>query len=333
MGTRTRLAVIPLLALLLAACSSAATTAPTQAPATPAPTAAPTVAPTVAPTAAPTEAPTAAPTPAPTPTPDACARENLKTLTAGKLTIGTDNPAWGPWFAGPEPAKDSVWKNADPNNGQGLEAATAYAIAEKLGFAKADVVWVVVPWNNIIQPGPKSYDFDLNQVSYSPERAQQVDMSDGYFDDNQAVVALKGNPITKATSLADLKPFKLGTAIGTTSYTYIHENIKPTPKISVYNDMEGAKNALLAKQIDGVVADLGTTFFMRDVQLSPDGVIVGKLPTIGEQERFVAVLDKGSSLTACVNKAVEAIKADGTLEQIRQEWIVKPEGEVPAISP
>lgn len=289
---------------------------------------APAPSPSAVPSVPATSAPSVAASPAATATPDVCARANLKTLTAGKLTIGTDNPAYGPWFAGPAPAKTSTWQNADPNNGAGLEAATAYAIADKLGFAKADVVWVVVPFNNVIQPGPKSFDLDLNQVSWNPERAQQVDLSDGYFDDNQAVVGLKSNPIAKVTTVAGLASLRLGTQVGTTSYKYITDNIRPTTKPSVYSSMDAAIAALRAKQIDGVVADLGTAFFMRDVQLT-DGVIVGRLPTVGEQERFAAVLNQGSPLTACVNQAIAALKADGTLEKIRQQWIVSTEGDVP----
>lgn len=314
LGSPRAVAVALTLVLAVAACTGATTT---PSPSVPASTAA-------------TSAPSALGTPPASATPDACARANLKTLTAGKLTIGTDNPAYGPWFAGPAPAKSSTWQNADPNNGAGLEAATAYAIADKLGFAKADVVWVVVPFNNVIQPGPKSFDLDLNQVSWNPQRAQQVDLSDGYFDDNQAVVGLKANGIARVTTVSGLASLRLGTQVGTTSYVYITDNIRPSTKPSVYSSMDAAIAALKAKQIDGVVADLGTSFFMRDVQLS-DGVIVGRLPTVGEQERFAAVLNLGSPLTPCVNQAIAALKADGTLEQIRQKWIVSTEGDVPEL--
>ncbi len=307
------LAVALMLVLAVAACAGATTTPSPSVPASAA-----------------TSAPNAATTLPASATPDACARANLKTLTAGRLTIGTDNPAFGPWFAGPAPAKTSTWQYADPNNGAGLEAATAYAIADKLGFARADVVWVVVPFNNVIQPGPKSFDLDLNEVSWSAKRAEQVDLSDGYFDDNQAVVGLKANGIAKVTTVSGLASLRLGTQVGTTSYAYIADNIRPSTKPSVYSSMDAAIAALKAKQIDGVVADLGTAFFMRDAQLS-DGVIVGRLPTVGEQERFAAVLNLGSPLTPCVNQAIAALKADGALEQIRQKWIVSTEGDVPEL--
>ena len=299
----TTLAVV----LMLAACSAASTPVPT-----PSPTAA-----TAAPTAA-SVAP-ASPTPVPA-TPNPCAAAQLKTLTPGKLTIGTDNPAYSPWWAGPEPAAGSSWQFADPNNGQGLEGATAYLIAKALGFDKSDVVWVEVHFDAAIQPGPKKFDLYMAQVSYSAERANAVDLSDGYFDDNQAVVGFKANPISQVTTVAGLKPFRLGTQVGTTSLQYIQDNIQPTQQPRVYNTLDAAVKALEAKQIDGLVADLGTTFFVRDAELT-GGQIVGELPTVGEQEHFSVVLNKGSSLTACVNQAIAAIKADGSLDAVRQQYI------------
>jgi polar amino acid transport system substrate-binding protein len=308
-GAAMRLTLIGVV-LALAACSAAATPVPTSAP-----TAAPV---TVAPSAASVAPATASPSPSPT-GPD-CSPAALKTLTAGKLTIGTSNPAYSPWWAGPDPAAGSPWQYADPNNGQGLEGATAYLIAKALGYAKTDVQWVAVDFDPAIQPGPKKFDFYLAQVSYSAERTNAVDLSDGYFDDNQAVVALKANAISKVTTVAGLKPFRLGTQTGTTSLKYIQDNIAPAKEPRVYNSLDLAVKALETKQVDGVVADLGSTFYMRDAQLT-DAVIVGELPTVGAQEHFSVVLTKGSSLTACVNQAIAAIRADGTLDAARQQYI------------
>jgi polar amino acid transport system substrate-binding protein len=271
--------------------------------------------------------PSAAPATA-SPSADPCAKSGLTLRTPGKLTIGTDNPAFGPWFGG-TPAKGSTWQVSDPTSGEGLESAVAYAIAGKLGFAKAEVAWVVVPFNNVIQPGPKAFDFDVNQVSYSSERAQAVDLSEGYFDNNQAVVAFKDNPIAKATSVADLKAYKLGAQVGTTSYRYITDNIQPTAQPRVYNTNDAAIKGLQAKQIQGIVVDLGTAFYMRDAQLT-GGTIVGSLPTVGAQEYFSAVLNKGSPLTACVNAAIVALKSDGTLDALRKQWI-ESKGSVPVL--
>jgi len=299
------IATLAAVAVIGAGCSTAASPSPSAAP----PSAAPATA---------TASPSA----------DPCAKSGLTLRTPGKLTIGTDNPAFGPWFGG-TPAKGSTWQVSDPTSGEGLESAVAYAIAGKLGFAKADVAWVVVPFNNVIQPGPKSFDFDVNQVSFSAERAKAVDLSEGYFDNNQAVVALKANAIAKATSVADLKAYKLGAQVGTTSYKYITDNIQPTAQPRVYNTNDAAIKGLQAKQIAGIVVDLGTAFYMRDAQLT-GGTIVGSLPTVGAQEYFSAVLNKGSPLTACVNAAIVALKSDGTLDALRKQWI-ESKGSVPVL--
>jgi polar amino acid transport system substrate-binding protein len=350
MRNRGVTAVLALAIAAVTACSNAAapTAAPTPSPAptttaAPTPTAAPTATPTIAPTptaappsATPTAAPptasptpTAPPTPSPSPSPSPaptvaaeCQAANLKTLTAGKLTISADNPAFPPYYQPSDPA-DPAWELGNPNNGMGLEAATAYAVAAKLGFAKEAVTWVAsAGFNNVIKPGAKPFDLYLTQVSYSTERAQAVDLSDGYFDVNQAVVALAANPIAKVTDVAGLKAFKLGAQVGTTSYSYITDQIKPDTAPLVYDSNDAAIAALKAKQIDGIVADLPTTFYMRDAQLD-GGVIVGSLPTVGTPEHFSILLTKGSALTTCVNQALAAVKADGTLSAIVTEWIVK----------
>ena len=300
MRTMTRSAVLAAVALTLAACGGGGAT----------------VVPTV------TGAPTAVLTTPPTATPDPCTAANLATLTAGTLTVGADNPAFPPYYepTDPKPA-GSIWEDGDPTNGKGLESATAYAIAEALGYAETAVTWVAAPFNGAIQPGPKTFDIYLTQVSYSAERATATDLSDGYFDLNQAVVALGDNPIAKVTTEAGLAAFKLGAPVGTTSYQYIVDNIKPTQEASVYDTLDAAVQALNVKQIDGIVVDLPTAFYMRDAQLT-GGVIVGSLPTAGAVEHFSVLLTKGSPLTACVNGAIAAIKADGTLKAIVDEWIM-----------
>jgi polar amino acid transport system substrate-binding protein len=300
MRALTRSTLIAALATALVACSGGASLAPTGTP-------------------EPTTAPPA--TAEATPTPDACATENLQTLAAGTLTIGADNPAFPPYFQPSDPAPEgSEWEFGEPTNGQGLEAATAYAVAKQLGFSGDAVVWAPVPFNNAIQPGPKAFDIYLTQVSYSAERAGAVDLSDGYFDLNQAVVSLADNPIASVTTVAGLQGFKLGAPVGTTSYQYIVDTIKPTQDPAVYDTLDAAIQAVTAKQIDGVVVDLPTAFFVTAVQLE-NGKIVGSLPTVGEVEHFSIVLNLGSSLTPCVNAALGSLKADGTLAAIVDEWI------------
>jgi len=294
--------------VLLAACTGSAT---------PAPTAAPTAAPSAA-TSAPSAPASVAPA-TPAPTANACA--SLATIAAGKITIGADNPAYPPYFQ-PDPSTpaNAKWQLGNPINGQGFEAGVAYAVAKAMGFSQDQVAWVPVAFNSAIAPGAKSFDIYLTQVSYSADRTKAVDLTDGYFDLNQAVVALKANPISAVTTVAGLKDFKLGAPVGTTSYSYITANIQPTKGASVYNDVDGAVKALEAKQIDGIVVDLPTAFYVRDAQLT-GGTIVGYLPTVGTVEHFSILLPKGSAETACANQALASIKADGTLATLTQKWI------------
>ena len=250
---------------------------------------------------------------------EACAKDELEVVKPGKLTIGTDNPAFPPWFEGGTP-KGSKWEINDPAKGQGFEGAVAYAVAEQLGFARNEVEWVVVPFEQSFAPGNKKFDFDINQISIKPARVRNVDFSEPYYDVNQALVARKGTPIASAKSIADLKQYKLGAQIGTTSLDYINDEIDPSEKPSVYNTNNDVISALKAKQIDGIVVDLPTAFFVTAVQV-PDGVIVGQFANAAEQEQFGLVLAKESPLTICVSEAVKALREDGTLEQIEQEWL------------
>ncbi len=327
MHTRIRLAAIPLVALLLAACGAGATQAPTVAPVPSAPVAsapAASVAPAAssAPSAAPASpAASAAGSPAAAIAPS-CMKGQVQTLTSGKLTIGTDNPAYPPYFEPDASAAPAPWKLGDPTNGQGFESAVAYAVAGRLGFGTSDVTWVVVPFDNSYAPGSKPFDFYLAQVSYTPQRAQAVDMSDGYYYVAQSIVALKSNPITSAKTISELRKYRLGAMQGTTAYAAIKSVIAPTAPISVYSSNDAAIEAVKAKQIDGIVTDLPTAFYITAAQLD-NSVIVGQLPvTPGPNaEHFSLVLAKGSPLTTCVNQAIASLKADGTLDQITKEWL------------
>jgi len=239
-----------------------------------------------------------------------CDPASMKTTTPGTLTIGTDKPAYEPWFS-----------DDDPSNGKGYESAVAFAIADKLGYAKDKVTWVVAPFNTVIAPGEKTFDFDVNQVSISDERKKAVDFSSGYYDVRQAVITYKGSPIDGKTSVADLKDAKLGAQVGTTSYTAATDQIQPSQDVAVFDTNDLAVQALQNKQIDGIVADLPTAFYMTAAQLD-DGVIVGQLPAVGSTpEQFGAVLDKGSPLTACISQAVDALRADGTLDTLVAQWL------------
>jgi polar amino acid transport system substrate-binding protein len=248
-----------------------------------------------------------------------CAKADLPLVNAGQLTVGTDNPAFPPWFGGPE---KSPWKVSDPRSGQGFESAVAYAVADKLGFAKNEVKWIVVPFNTSYAPGPKKFDFDINEISYTPARGKVVDFSDSYYNVNQAVVAKRATPIATAQSTADLQRYKLGAQIGTTSYEYIKQFIKPSKQPAVFDTNDAAVAALKNGQIDGLVVDLPTAFYVTAAQV-PNSKIVGQFPTGNAGERFGMVFQKGNKLVGCVNHALNQLKADGTLQKIQEKWLAK----------
>ncbi|MER7005979.1 ABC transporter substrate-binding protein [Dactylosporangium sp. NPDC000555] len=249
------------------------------------------------------------------PSAGACAPAQLKTVAAGKLTVGTDDPVYPPWF-----------NDNKPDSGQGYESAVAYAVAAKLGYAKDQVVWTRVTFNNAIAPGPKTFDFDINEFSITDERKKAVDFSSPYYDVTQTVIALKSSKIAGAKTLADLKGAKLGAQVGTTSYRSITEVVKPDAQPSVYNNNDDAKKALQNGQIDGLVVDLPTAFYITGAEIT-DAAIVGQLPALsGTPEQFGLVLDKGSALTGCVSGAVDALRSDGTLKKLEQQWLSAAQG-------
>jgi polar amino acid transport system substrate-binding protein len=249
-----------------------------------------------------------------------CEKADLDLASAGKLTIGTDNPAFPPWFEGGSP-EGSDWEINDPSTGEGFESAVAYAVADKLGFGKDEVTWVVVPFNNSFKPGEKSFDFDINQISVTAERDRAVDFSDSYYDVNQALVGLNGTPIADATTLDELKQYQLGAQVGTTSLAYIQENIQPDKEPRVYDTSNDVVAAINAKQIDGIVVDLPTAFFLVGAEEVKNGKVVGQFPSVGGQEHFGMLFEEGNRLRDCVNGALAELKQDGTLDDLQQEWL------------
>jgi len=249
------------------------------------------------------------------------ASASCPTVTSGVFTVGTDNPAYPPWFGG-SPAKGSKWKISEPTSGKGFESAVAYAVAKQLGYPRAKVVWNYTPFARSYAPGKKAFDVDINEISYTPARAKVVDFSSSYYDVAQAVVANKGTKAAAVRSLAGLRGLKLGVQIGTTSYDAIKNDIKPSSPPRVYDTNDKAVFALKSKQIDGLVVDLPTAFYVTAVQV-PNGKIIGQLPTKTGGERFGMVLQQGSPLTACVNRALAKLKANGTLKRIQETWLSK----------
>ena len=300
MKTRIHRAALPFVALgatalLLAACAQE-TSAPASSAAAPA-------------SSAPAASAEAASAEASAPALDECAPENLTTLEPGKLVIGTDSPAYPPYFI-----------DDDPSNGQGFESAVAYAVAEGLGFAPSDVTWTVVPFNTSYAPGDKDFDFDINQISITPERAEVVDFSDGYYTVNQAVIALKDSPIADAAAVSDLKGANLGAQVGTTSLDFIETVVQPDNKAQVFNDTNDAKSAMNNGQIDGLVVDLPTAYYITAVEI-PEAKIVGQFAAQEGGEQFGMLFQKGNPLVACVNKVLADLSASGQLQAIQDEWM------------
>jgi polar amino acid transport system substrate-binding protein len=234
----------------------------------------------------------------------ACTKDTLATRTKGRLTVATDKPAYPPYF-----------EDDKPSNGKGFESAVAFAIADKLGFARSDVKWTVVPFNSSYAPGPKKFDFDVNQISITNARRKRVDFSSPYFTAPQAVVALNGTGAAKATSLAELQPAKLGIQVGTTSLDAVQNVIKPSSDPQVFNDSNDTVRALKTKRVDAIVVDLPTAFYLTGAEID-DSKIVGQFNAPGG-DSWGALLQKGSKLTPCVSKAVDDLKADGTLSKLQ----------------
>lgn len=233
----------------------------------------------------------------------------LKTVTPGKLTIATGEPAYSPWV-----------ENNDPASGKGFEAAVAYAVAGKLGFANADVVWVRSTFDAAVAPGAKDWDFNLQQFSITEERRNAVDFSSPYYTTAQAVVTLKGSPVSGATTVAELKGALLGAQTGTTSHRMLTETVAPTTAPSVFNNSQDTVQALKGGQVDAIVVDLPTALYLVAAELD-GGVVVGQFADTSGGDQFGLVLPKGSALTAAVTGAVDALRADGTLDSLTKTWL------------
>lgn len=240
---------------------------------------------------------------------DECAYENLTTVNPGMLTVGTDTPAYPPYFS-----------DDDPTNGEGFESAIAYAVGSQLGFAPMDVKWEVVPFNTSYAPGNKNFDFDINQISITPERAKVVDFSDGYYTVNQAVVAFNDSPIAGATTITELTGAKLGAQVGTTSLSFVTQVVRPTDEPYVFNNTNDAKSALQNGQIDGIIVDLPTAYYLTVAEFN-NSKIVGQFQAAAGGEEFGLLFQEGNPLVNCVNKALTTLKDSGELQEIQDAWL------------
>jgi polar amino acid transport system substrate-binding protein len=243
------------------------------------------------------------------PAANACDKANLNLVTPGTLTIATDDPGFlfPPWIL-----------KHDPTSGKGYESAVAYEVAKRLGFTPDEVKWVTVPFNKSYAPGPKDFDFDINQISVTPDREKAVTFSGSYYDVSQALVAMEGTPIASATTLAELKGYKFGAQVGTTSLDFINTVIQPTQQAFVYDTTNDAKSALNAGQVDGLVLDLPTASYVSAVQI-PGSTLVGQFESTGEH--FGMLFEKDNPLVTCVNSVLDDMRSAGTLDDYAQQYL------------
>lgn len=239
---------------------------------------------------------------------NACAPDQLDLVSAGKLTVGTDKPAYPPYFV-----------DDDPTNGQGFESAVAYAVARELGFQRDQVEWTTVPFNSSYAPGPKRFDFDINQISITPQRARRVDFSEPYYRAAQAVIAAEGSPVANASSLAELKDARIGVQLGTTSLDAVNDTIQPSQQAQVFSDSNDVVRAIENERVEAVVVDLPTAFFLTSAELE-NAKIVGQFQAPAGDE-WGLVLQRDSPLTACVNRALGTLRSSGELERLTERWM------------
>jgi len=237
-----------------------------------------------------------------------CTPEGLDTFKDGVLTIGTDSPAYPPYF-----------EDDDPTNGKGFESALGYAIASELGFNDSQVEWATVPFDASYRPGPKDFDFDLNQISITPAREKAVSFSEPYYTANQAVLVKKGGDLDGITGLAELKDATIGVQVGTTSLDAVEEQIEPDTEPKVFNNSNDVVSAFKQGQVDAIVVDLPTAIYLRDAELSGTAV-AGQFEQEGG-DQWGALMAKDSDLKGCVDQAITSLKEDGTLEEITNQWM------------
>jgi polar amino acid transport system substrate-binding protein len=237
-----------------------------------------------------------------------CAPAQLHLYRSGRLTVATDSPAYTPWF-----------EHNQPKNGEGYESAVAYAIAAKLGFKKSQVHWTIESFDSSYAPGPKSFDFDINEITVTAARATAVTFSEGYYNDREALITVKGQGMVKDHSPSQLEQYKYGDQVGTTSLTYIEDHILPTQTPSVYSNLNDVASALSNHTIQGFVTDAPTAQYMAASGEVKHGVVVGQFPS--NDEVYGLLFAKGNPLVSCVDKAISSLKSNGTLGRLQNRWL------------
>jgi polar amino acid transport system substrate-binding protein len=236
------------------------------------------------------------------------------------LTVATGDPAFPPWWEGGTTDEHPEWDLNDPYLGKGYEGALTFEVAERLGFSEDQVRFVPLDRRASFAPGEMDFDFAIRQISDDAEHMEGVDFSEGYYDAEQALVSVRGSPIVGVTSLEELKDAALGASIGTTSLDYVEDGIQPSTPPTAYDDLSAAVQGLRSGRVDGIVADLPSASYIAEEQI-PEGVLVGRLPAAGSQEHFAMAFERGSTIVECVDLALEEVKRDGTLDEIRREWL------------
>ena len=236
------------------------------------------------------------------------------------LTVGTGDPAFPPWWEGGTTREHPQWKLNDPYLGRGYEGAVTFEVAKRMGFRRDRVTFAPIDFNESFAPGPKPADFVLQQISSTPERARNVDFSEGYYDVSQALVSVRGSAIATVTSLDQLRDARLGAPAGTTSLEEIEYTIRPSTDPTVVDDLAAAVRGLKDGRVEGIVVDLPSASYIATVQL-PKALIVGRLPTSDPREHFAMAFVDGSPITQCVNLALQEMKDDGTLAKLRRRWL------------
>lgn len=248
-----------------------------------------------------------------------CDTADLPVKEEGQLTVATGDPVFPPWM-----------ENDDPASNEGFESELVYLVAEQLGFSEDQVIWTSTGFDEAIAPGEKDYDFNIQQYGITADRDEVVDFSDGYYTVQQAVVALPDSDVANAESVADLQSATLGAGVGTTSLDYIDEVIQPDTEAAVFDDTAAATSAFSAGQVDGLVVDLPTAFYLTAAEI-PDASIVGILPTVGDEEELGMLFETDSPLIPCVNQALAAVEESGDLAALQEEWLADG-GDIPTLT-
>ncbi|MAT04430.1 MAG: amino acid ABC transporter substrate-binding protein [Acidimicrobiaceae bacterium] len=247
----------------------------------------------------------------------------LPLVQEGMLTVATGETVFPPWMGAGEDDFD------DPTTGTGYEGALVFALAEEMGFTADQVTFVRTGFDEVIAPGDKDWDFNIQQYSITEDRDEVVDFSDGYYEVDQAIIGAADSPAASATSIADLKPLRIGAAIGTTSLDYAEQVIDPDGDVQVYDDNSAAKAAFDAGQVDAIVFDLPTAYYITAVEIT-DASVIGILPPGESADELGMLFEEGNPLVPCVNAALQTLSDNGTLDAIEQEWLAAG-GDIPTL--